>query len=190
MSTPDPVAMSTGMLVWRIVQALVVVLVLVLAIGVLFREPMEQAAGWFVGRFGLFGVFLAALMLDALPGLGSQPIVLLACAGGMPGASVWLAASAGSWLSGTMGWATGRMMGRWSWFRGWIERSGLESGLLRHRRRAVFLAALAPFPYGLVTMAAGAAGLPWREVAFGATGRFIKVGLSVAIVLMGWGATR
>jgi uncharacterized membrane protein YdjX (TVP38/TMEM64 family) len=82
------------------------------------------------------------------------------------------------------------LLARWSRFRSWIARSGLESGLLRHRRRAVFLAALAPFPYGLVTMAAGAAGLPWREVAFGATGRFIKVGLSVAIVFLGWGATQ
>lgn len=182
--------MSTRTAVWRIAQALVVVLVLVLAIGFLFREPMEQAGGWFVGRFGLLGVFLAALMLDALPGLGSQPIVVLACTGGLPGASVWVAASAGSWMSGSLGWATGRLLGRWAWFSRWISRSGLETGLLRHQRRAVFLGSLAPFPYCLVTMAAGAAGLPWREVAFGATGRFIKVGLSVVIVLMGWGATQ
>lgn len=177
-------------MVWRIVQALVIVFAVVALIGLVFREPMEQAAQLFLGRFGILGVFAAALLLDAVPGLGSQPIVVLACAGGAPGLVVWFAASVGSWLSGTVGWAVGRLLASWPWFASWIARSGLERGLLRHRRRAVFLAALAPFPYGLVTMAAGAAGLPWREVAIGATGRFVKVGLSVAIVVMGWGATR
>lgn len=185
----NPGAMDTRSLVWTIAKALAVVLVAVLLIGVFFREPMESAAEWFVERFGLVGVFVAALMLDALPGLGSQPIVILACAGGLPGWWVWIAASAGSWLSGSMGWAVGLGLGRWPWFRDWIYRVGLEGGLLKYKRRAVFLAALAPFPYGLVTMAAGAAGLPWREVGIGATGRFVKVGLNVAIVVMGWGAT-
>lgn len=177
-------------MLWRIAQALLIVFALVAVIGLLFREPMEHAAQLFLGRFGIAGVFVAALMLDAVPGLGSQPIVVLACAGGAPGLAVWLAASIGSWLSGTLGWAVGRALARWPWFAAWIARSGLERGLLRHRRRAVFLSALAPFPYGLVTMAAGAAGLPWREVGLGATGRFVKVGLNVAIVVMGWGATR
>lgn len=185
----DPGAIEPRNLLWNIGKALLAVFLVVILIGVFFREPMELAASEFVSRFGLAGVFIAALMLDALPGLGSQPIVILACAGGMPGGAVWLAASLGSWLSGSMGWVTGLGLARWPWFRGWITRVGLEAGLLKYGRRAVFLAALAPFPYGLVTMAAGAAGLPWREVGIGATGRFVKVGLNVVIVVMGWGAT-
>ncbi len=181
--------MAPRTLLWNIAKALGVVFLAVVLIGVFFREPMESAASVFVTRLGLAGVFLAALMLDALPGLGSQPIVILACAGGLPGWAVWLAAGMGSWLSGSMGWAVGLGLARWPWFRGWITRVGLEAGLLKYQRRAVFLAALAPFPYGLVTMAAGAAGIPWQEVGLGATGRFVKVGLNVAIVAMGWGAT-
>lgn len=189
-SPSNPDAARNRDLVWNIVKALGVLLLLVVVIGVLFREPMEAAAAVFVTRFGLPGVFAAALVLDALPGLGSQPIVLLACAGGLPGLWVWLAAGVGSWFSGLVGWVVGLGLGRWPWFRAWILRTGLEGGLLKHQWRGIFLAALVPFPYGLVTMAAGAGGLPLKQVAIGATGRFIKIGLNVAIVIMGWGATR
>ncbi len=193
MSAPpavEPAELTKREVLVNIVRALAILLVLVVLIGVLFRAPMEAAAGVFVAKFGLWGVFCAALMLDALPGLGSQPIVLLACAGGLPGGWVWLAAGVGSWMSGSLGWGVGRALGRWPWFAAWIRRTGLERGLLKHRRRAIFLASLIPFPYGLVTMAAGAAGLPLGEVALGATGRFIKIGLNVAIVVAGWSATR
>ena len=189
MADLDPARMDPKTLAWNIAKALMVILVVVVVIGLVFREPMERVAEGFVNRFGLPGVFVAALLLDAMPGLGSQPIVVLACAGGLPGVWVWLVAGAGSWLSGSMGWTIGLGLKRWPWFLGWVARVGLERGLRKHQRRAIFVASLAPVPYGLITMAAGAVGVPWVEVALGATGRFLKVGLNVAIVVMGWGAT-
>ena len=189
MSPPNPDAARNRDLYWNMAKALVVLLVLVVLIGVFFRGPLETAAAAFVTRFGLFGVFVSALILDTVPGLGSQPIVLLAYAGGLPAIWVWLAAGVGSWFSGLLGWAVGLGLGRWPWFRAWILRTGLEAGLLKHQWRGIFLAALVPFPYGLVTMAAGAGGLPLKHVAIGATGRFVKIGLSLAIVMLGLGAT-
>lgn len=185
----DPTTQSPRQIAWSLVQGLLVVGVVVVLIAVFFRAPMEAASSWFVGRFGLGAVFAAGLLLDALPGFGSQPIVLLACAGGLPPLWVWLAAAVGSWLSGSLGWAVGTRLTAWGALRRWMARVGLEKALLKHGRRAIFFASLAPVPYGLVTLAAGACGVAWLEVGVGATGRFFKVGLNVAVVALGWGFT-
>lgn len=163
--------------------------VLVLAIALLgwvAREPLQALSSGFVERAGLPGVFVSELVLDAIPGVGAQPVIFLAYAGGLGFWPILLVSGLGGVGAGAVGWGIGRLLSRSRRAMGWLFRSGFAALLLRHRARAIFLGAILPFPYALTTIAAGAVGIPLGETLLGSLGRFPKALLNLALIASGW----
>lgn len=176
---------------WRralrgVVPGLAFMLVLVGVAGAWLREPLLAFGAAFVARFGWAGATLACLGLDAIPGVGAQPILFLAYTGGMGFGPALAAASLGGVAAGAVGWTTGRVLGRFGVLSGWLQRTGLGEPLRRHAVKTVFWGAILPFPYALVTIAAGAAGVPLGRVLIGATGRVPKALLNLTLIALGW----
>lgn len=169
-----------------VLPGLVFALVLVALAGTLLREPLLEVGAAFVGAGGFAGTLLASLALDAIPGVGAQPIIFLAWTGGMGFFEVLLAAGAGGTLAAAVAWSGGRLLARQGLLRGWLDRTGLSRPLHEHTVKTVFLAAILPFPYALVTIAAGAARVPLPRVLLGACGRFVKALLNLTLIAIGW----
>lgn len=187
MSTPD----LASQLDWRravrqVVPGVLFVLALIAVAGIFLREPLLEVGGGFVRAWGFGGTLVAALCLDAIPGVGAQPVIFLAYTGGMGYFPVLLAAGAGGTLASVVSWAAGRLLARMRLVRGWLTRTGLVDPLYRHAVKTVFVAAILPFPYALVTIAAGAAGVPLPRVLLGASGRFVKAWINVTLIAVGW----
>lgn len=165
---------------------LLVVVCVVAVLGWVAREPLHAWSTAFVERAGLPGVFLAGTALDAVPGVGAQPILFVGYAGGLGFLPVLLVGGGAGVAAGGIGWAFGRLLSRSRWAMDWMFRSGLAALLLRHRSRAVFIGAILPFPYALMTIAAGAVGVSLHETLLGALGRYPKALLNLALIAGGW----
>ncbi|MCB9679211.1 MAG: VTT domain-containing protein [Alphaproteobacteria bacterium] len=149
------------------------------------REPLEHVAAWFVGYAGLPGVAVLVMVVDALP-LTHEPILFLAWSGGLGFWPVWAAATVGSIASGGIGWAGGRVLGRWPFLVRLFETYHVRTFLERYGVWAVAIAAFTPFPFALATWCSGACGLPLRPVLLGSLFRAPKVLLYLAIIVYGW----
>jgi uncharacterized membrane protein YdjX (TVP38/TMEM64 family) len=172
---------------WQLLPGLAGALIVVGAVGYWFREPVELAAGRLVDAYGALGVLGTALVLDLVPGVGPPPIVFIAYTGGMPWWEVVLFVGTGGVGSSAVGWALGRRAGRAAWLQRWLRRSGILPLLRAHSWRGVFLAGLLPLPYVLTTLSAGASGVSLAATLIGATARYAKALLNVALIAAGWG---
>lgn len=165
---------------------LAVLVAVVAGLGLFVREPLLAAASDFVATAGLPGIFLCCFVLDSIPGVGAQPILFLAYAGGIGVLPLFVLGGSSGVCAGVLGWAVGRALRRWDSPRRWLHRSGLGPMLVRHRWRAVFTAAILPFPYVLTTIAAGTAGVSLAQTVAGALGRYVKAALNLVLVAGGW----
>ncbi len=175
----------------RIARALfgVAVLIGVLAIvGSVVHAPVTRFAADLVGRLGVVGLFLAVVLLDPVPAVGFALVVFLGHAGGIgfwPLFGVtWVAtlvASAGMF-------AAGRRLAGQAWLVERVERWGVGPWLRRSGARGIAAAAIAPCPYGLVTLGAGVTGVPFGALLVGASARGIKILLTILGIRAGWGA--
>lgn len=173
----------------RALPGLGVVIVVVALLGAHAQGPLTAAAEAFVTEGGLIGVFAASLALDAVPGVGAQPVIFLAWIGGLGFLPVLFAAGSGGVVAGAVSWSIGRGLGRIPRARRWFEEAGIAPLLRRYGARAVFASAILPFPYALTTLAAGATGLPLSATLLGALGRFPKALLNLTVMAAGWSLT-
>ncbi|MCO4745670.1 MAG: VTT domain-containing protein [Proteobacteria bacterium] len=169
----DPLALKT--LFRRLVVGFVVLMVGVGVVYTLAAEPLAIVSEAFVENFGILGVFVGCLLIDATPGLTHEPVLLFALDGGLGYGSVLLAAGSGSVLSGVVGYAIGNRLGGVAWVQRMLIRYRLRAFLHRYGVRAVAIAALTPFPFAIATWGAGASQIPIRSVLIGALFRFPKV---------------
>ncbi len=149
------------------------------------RGPVERFAAYFVDTLGLAGVAGLVLLVDTFP-LTHEPILLLGWSGGLGFWWVWAAASLGSISAGMVGWAGGRVIGRWGPLRRLFDRYRITAFLDRYGVWAVAIAAFTPFPFALVTWASGTCGLPARPVLLGSLFRAPKVLLYLTLIVYGW----
>lgn len=179
----EPLALRT--LLWRLALGLFMLLLVVGALGVLFRDPVERVAEWFVAEFGLLGIFLVVTVVDALP-LTHEPILLLGYSGGLGFWQVWAAASAGSVMSGVLAWSLGGWLSRFEIVQRQLARYRIDVFLRRYGGWAVAVAAITPFPYSVATWASGAARMPFLPLFLGALARLPKVLIYLSLIALGW----
>lgn len=172
----------------RFALALVVLALLIAVVGTWAREPVEAAAAWFVGRYGLFGVAVLVWAIDCFF-IHDEPALLVGWTGGLGFFPVWGAASVASILAGLTGWTLGRLVGPWPPVAALLDRTHVRQLFERHGGRAVAIAAMGPVPYSLTTWAAGAARVPVHELLFGTLFRVPKLGFLLGLIAVGWSAT-
>ena len=84
-ATPAPPAedaLAMNVLIRRLVVGFVLLLAGVLLVYSLASEPLAVVSRAFVDRFGLLGVFVGCMLIDATPGLTHEPVLLFALEGG------------------------------------------------------------------------------------------------------------
>ncbi|MEL6187413.1 MAG: VTT domain-containing protein [Myxococcota bacterium] len=172
----------------RFVLGVVLLIGAVGALGWFFRAQMASAAEWFVGEFGLYGVFFGMLLVDAyaFPPLAHEPILFFAHAGGLDFLQVALVAGAGSFLAGPIGYLVGRLLRRVPWVQSQLRRSGITPLMRRRGVWVVAVAAVSPLPFSAATYAAGALRVPFGPFMLACALRFPKVLAYLAMIAFGW----
>lgn len=179
-------SLSLGSLLLRAGLGLVVLLTVTFVLGLLLREPAQALSGWFVNTFGLGGVFLGVLAVDATLFGVSEPVMFFGYEGGLGFWPVVLVAGVGSWCAGPLGWVIGRALGQMPFLQRAFEKYKINAFMKRYGTAAVAVGAITPFPYALTTYAAGATGISIVRVMLGALLRFPKCIVYLAVVLAGW----
>jgi membrane protein YqaA with SNARE-associated domain len=180
----DEFELST--LIRRLVSGLLVILAVAFVSGLVLRGPIEMLSGWFVGNFGLSGIFFGALALDSTPFTISEPLLLLGIEGDLGYLQVCGMASAASWCSGFTGWIIGKLLGQSAILQRMFDRYKIRPFMQRYGTAAVLIAALTPFPYAVATWSAGATDVPLWHVMLGAFGRIPKTFGYMGIVMLGY----
>lgn len=176
-----------SVLLRQLAGGLVVMMALVGVLAWVAREPVEAASAWFVGTFGIAGVFVGVLLID-ISVFTNEPLLFLGYQGGLGYWSVLAAASAASVLAGPVGWAIGRMIGRSPWVQQQIRSRHIDVFLRRYGFWAVTIAALTPIPYSLATYASGASKVPLAPVLLGSLFRVPKTLFYFELMLASWNA--
>lgn len=169
----DPLALRT--LLRRLAVGFAVLLVVLSVVFVLAAEPLRAISERFVDQFGLVGVFVGCMLIDATPGLTHEPVLVVARQGGIPFWAIFAAAGTGSSLSGVVGYGIGRLIGGSAFVQRLLIRYRLRHFLHRYGTRAVAIAALTPFPFAIATWGSGASQVPLRSVIIGSLFRYPKV---------------
>ena len=176
----------------KIWMQLACVLLALPAVGILLglavREPITTSAAWFVGRFDLAGVFVGVLIIDALPFLVDEPVLLLGYSGGLGFWRVGAVGAAASVLAGPVGWFIGKAVGRSPGAQTLFGKYKVDAFMQKHGAKAVAVAAITPFPFALTTWCSGATGVPIGRVLLGSLLRIPKIFLYLWLILLGWNA--
>jgi len=170
----------------RLFLALMVLGGLAWVASTVLEEPIEHLSATFVDGFGLMGVFVGILVLDAIPGTFHEPILILAYEGGLGFWTLVATAGTASVLSGVIGWVCGRLLRRAPFLVRMLEKYRLGPFMRRYGGRAIALAALTPFPYALTTWGAGASDVPLSTLLLGTLVRYLNITLYLGILVYGW----
>lgn len=185
-----PISLVGRRMILRMAGGFVLLLVVVAVLGALLREPIHALSEWFVARWGLHGVFVGTLLTDASPvPLINEPLLLFAHAAGVEFWRIWLAGGTASMGSGMIGYWLGRWIGRRPLIDKWIRHSGLRVLMEKRGASLVLLAAVTPLPFAASAWTAGACKIPFGRVAAACSGRFIKVGVLLGLIVFGWSLT-
>lgn len=178
---------------WRLILragiGLIVLVAIGTALGFVLREPIQWAGRWFIDVFGLGGLGLLTLLVDASPlPLTNEPLMVLAIGAQVPVWTIFLSMSIGSTLAGLVGWVCGRLIGQHTAPGRWImgRYPGVQLFLRRWGALGVAIAALTPIPFGLTAWTAGMARVPFWKVALASLARFPKTGFYLFLIAQGW----
>jgi membrane protein YqaA with SNARE-associated domain len=166
-----------------------VTIVALVLLALLLKGPLTRISVAFIERFGATGLAMATLLADASPiPIMQEPLLLLAHAAGMPFWPILIVAGTASMLAGPVGYLGGKMIGELGPVARWIDRAGLRSLMSRHGVWLVAVAAVTPIPYAATTWTAGATGIKFLPF-FAVCGlRFVKVGVYLGLMVLGWSA--
>lgn len=170
------------------VLGLLAILGAIMALAWVAREPIELLSGHIVDTYGLLGIFVIVALMDPIPGPGHDVGLVLGWAGGLGFWGIYLAASLGTIVGSALSWGLGRWIGHWPSIQNALDRYQLREKFQKHGARAVALAAIAPVPYVLATVGAGACGIPFGAFILGSLARPLKVLVALALIATGWGA--
>lgn len=177
----------SGASVRNVVLGFVAVVVAVAILGATLRGPIEAMSEWFVGSFGVAGLFAAVFLVDLLPFGTHDPVLFAGTTGGVPMGQLLLATTTASILGAWGDWILGRALGgRLGWVRRMAERRGVDAFLARYGFWAIVLAGVLPVPFGLVAWAYAMAGGAFGPLALGSLLRAGKVVISVGLIAVGW----
>lgn len=183
--SPRPIQLNAGTLL-RLLGAAAVLVFLVYLVATLFREPLEAAATWLVDRGGLAGLVALVAVCDPIPGPGFQPGLVIGTTASVPPTQIFAAAVAGSLLSSNLCWLAGRTLRANRLLLRLLDLTGVGALLARWRWRAVVASSLLPLPWVIVTLGAGASGMPLAHFFPAATARSLKILVSLLAIQIGW----
>ncbi len=186
---PPPEQANPRRVLLQAVGAASGILLAILALGWLAREPIEAFSRWMVVEWGLPGLIALTVLVDPVPGPGHDTALVVGYAGGLGFWPVWIATAIGTQISSWLCWGLGRLIGHWGWVQRLLTRWKVKEFLDRHGSRAIALASVLPVPYGPVTVGAGASGMPLRTFMIGAAARPLKVLAALAMIAAGWHLT-
>ena len=146
---PTTAAAEPPRLSWKLIGRAILGLFVLIAVGGLLgwllREPIAWAGTWFIDVFGLGGLGLLTLAVDASPlPLTNEPLMVLAIGAGVHLWLIFAVMASGSTLAGLVGWIGGRMIGQHTAPGRWIMKRypGVQLFLVRWGALGVFIAAL------------------------------------------------
>ena len=175
---------STVVNVWKFVLGFAVIFLLAAAAGMFFREPIEAFGAMVVEQYGLLGLAVSVLLVDALPTpLSYVPFMALALAGGLTFGEVLLVSSIASYVAGCLGYALGRLMGMPPRIERWIHRRypRVQRLLDQYGGWGVAAIAVLPLPLAVGTWSAGSLNVRVRQVAIAL---LLRVPKTLVYVLM------
>ncbi len=156
-----------------------------------YHAELEQFGLFFLHRFGLMGVFLGVFIADAFS-CPVPPIFYLftAVTSGEPQAPAVIITSVSSIAAGTLGYFMARRLGRFGWFRHWLERTRprVDPILHRHGLWAAIVANIVPFPFSVLCYLAGFYRMSRGAFTLFLGGRVIRILVMYFVVLLGWHA--
>lgn len=158
-------------------------------LGWLLRAPITWAGSWFIDVFGLSGLGVLTLLVDASPlPLTNEPLMVLAIGAGVSLWTIFGVMSVGSTAAGIVGWICGRLVGQHTAPGRWItgRYPGVQLFLVRWGALGVGIAALTPIPFGLTAWAAGMARVPFWKVVLASLCRVPKTGFYLWLIAYGW----
>ncbi|MCB9726959.1 MAG: DedA family protein [Deltaproteobacteria bacterium] len=169
--TAEPTLDYRGLAI-RVVAGVLLMMVVLGAIAVVFREPLELLSRRFVHSLGGPGVMLGFFLPDAFTvPIPNDAFSFFALVGGMRFWEIVAWATVGSLLGGHVSFGLGRWLGHTRRVADFLAQRGAEvHGLVRrYGVWALGLAAVTPIPYSVGCMAAGALHMPY--------GRFVAVSM-------------
>lgn len=175
----------------RLSLGLLTLLVVTAALGLLLRHPLSDLSRWFHGSFGLAGLFVGVLFTDTwvAPPLTHEPLLFFAHAAGESFVTIWAVAGTASVVAGPLGYAAGRLLGRFDAVHDLLARSqGLRPLMERRGAAVVAAAAITPIPFAVSTWLAGVVGIPFGSFFAACLVRLVKVGFYLGLIVLGWAA--
>ena len=173
----------------RIAIGLALIALGVWALGRYAHGSVEALAGPLVAQLGLPGIFVATMLGDPMPGIGFQPSLLVGYTGGVHVALLLVVVSGASLVASAITFAAGRALKSAERIQALLVRGRVSERLAGRRGgAALVIAAMGPLPWGLAVLGAGASGIPMRTVALAAAARLLKIGATLTVIALGWGA--
>ncbi len=167
----------------------VLIVAVAVVLGIEFREPIANAGHIFVDRFGAFGVFLGALIIDtSIIPFSTDPLLLVAVGGELPFWAIFWAGGIGSVLSGPAGYVCGVLFDRGARVGPFLRRRfpRFIHFLEEHGLKAVVPAAILPVPSSAKTWSAGIMRLGLWKVAVVSLLRIPKTGFYLWLIWKSW----
>jgi len=174
--------------VWKFALGFAVIFALAAAAGLFFREPIYQFGSLVVGQYGLLGLAVAVLLVDALPTpLSYVPFMALALAGGLTFAEVLVVSSLASYTAGCLGYGMGRMVGMPERLERWIHHRypRVQALLDQYGGWGVAAIAVLPLPLAVGTWSAGSLKVHVRQVAIALLLRVPKTAIYLVVIERG-----
>ena len=188
MPAPDAELDTRGLLV-RFSVGVLLLLGAFAVLGVVLREPVEQAAQVWVDKTGLMGMFAAIAVLDSVPTpIPPDLFTGFAYLGGLDFWSIAGVASLASVSGGTAAWSVARWFSGTAWFQRFIQGRGARSYALvkRYGTVALVLGAVSPLPFSLTCYAAGTLKMPYSRFFLVASLRAPRILFYLALIRLGW----
>jgi membrane protein YqaA with SNARE-associated domain len=166
-----------------------VLLVVVVALGVFFRGPLETFAHSIVSTMGLGGIFLGVFLGDAFTfPIPPDTYLLLAVASQLSPAPVLAVCCVASLTAGSLSYRIGPLLLGVPWLGTKINnfRPQGEQLFELYGSRAVCIAALTPIPFSLVCWSAGIFRMPYRGFFLATLWRIPRFLGYYALFVLGW----
>lgn len=188
-ASPEPSRADLVKLGLRWLIGIAVVVVGMVALASMFREPLERVGRAFVDRFGYSGMAFGTLIAEAFHfPIPPQFYMLMAVTSGASRPMSLAAITAGSLVGGYIGYRLAARLARFGPIARRLERSqGLATvAFSRFGYRAAIVASLLPIAYSVLCYLAGIHGLPRRIFAVLLLCRIPRLLLFFYLVELGW----
>lgn len=176
-------------LIYKSLLAILIIVLAVILLAHLVKEPISQFSKVFVDTLGVYGVGLGILVSDALPAfMVPDAFLVFAVAGNLPDFQVILYSSTGSILGGSISYFIGTQMPKFEYTKKIIHKH--EEKLLPYIEKygmwAVVIAATTPLPYSWICILVGSFKMSYSKFVVSSLARFPRFIVYYYAIKFGW----